>query len=96
MDWRARGMVDAPYPNQKTITLALALGLALTLPLPLPLPLALALSKPLPYPYLYPNQVDALVFDYAPSFNFRLDRLDFDPALRQLHRHVRPLTNPNL
>ena len=35
------------------------------------------------------GMVDALAFDFAPSFNFRLDRLDFDPALRQLHQHVR-------
>jgi hypothetical protein len=30
------------------------------------------------------GMVDALAFDFAPSFNFRLDRLDFDPALRPL------------
>ena len=33
--------------------------------------------------------LDALVFDYAPSYSFGVDQLRFDAELTRLHRHVR-------
>jgi hypothetical protein len=78
----------AAAPRRLTPSLGPRLTPTLTPTLTLTLTLTLTRQHPdvqgEPLDWHARGMVDALAFDFAPSFNFRLDRLDFDPALRPL------------